>query len=172
MFSVFQYFKISAFHISIACFLHQNQTMDNSWLDILPSSERQKIREKYRLSAAAYEKLREKVKGPEDLREEMIRNEIMARLRFGLETEPALKDALKKQIEKDITEKGIEAVLSSPGLPDILRQLLESGRFDVTVASPSEHEPDQLVVVPEGNVQEKLPVHMSLTNAYLSQLQA
>ena len=145
--------------------------MPDSWLDILPSSERQKIREKYKLSAAAYEKLREKVKGPEDLREEMVRNEIMARLRFGLETEPAMKDALKKQIEKDIAEKGIEAVLSSLGLPDTLRQLLESGQFDVTVESSAKDAPDRLVLVPEGNVREKLPVHMMLTNAYLSQLQ-
>ena len=144
--------------------------MDSSWLDILPSSERQKIREKYKLSEAAYEKLREKVKGPEDLREEMLRNEIMAQLKFGLETEPAMKDALKKQIEKDLAERGIEAVLDATTLPDTLRQRLERGQFDVTVASPSETAHDALVVVPEGNVREKLPVQRSLTDAYLAQL--
>ena len=143
----------------------------NSWLDMLPSNERQKIREKYKMSAAAYEKLREKVKGPEDLEREMNYNEMMAQLRFDLETEPGLKDALKKQLEKDVEQGGIEAVLQNPDIPSKLKQQLEQGKFEVTVASPSEHEPDQLVIAPEGNVAEHIPVNKSLSDSYLSQLQ-
>lgn len=123
------------------------------------------------MSAAAYEKLREKVKGPEDLEREMNHNEVMAQLRFDLETQPHMKDALKKQIEKDMAEGGIEAVLQNPDVPSELKQQLEQGNFDVTVASPSESEPDQLVIAPEGNVAEHIPIKSSVSDSYLSQLQ-
>lgn len=141
-----------------------------SWLDILPASDRERLREKYKLSAAAYEKLRQKVKGPEDLREEMMRNEILAQLKFGLETEPSMVRALKSQIEKDIQEQGIEAVLKRTDLPEGIRSSVEAGKFDVTVASPSEDAPDQIVLVAEGNVQEKLAVKTSLADAYIAQI--
>lgn len=143
----------------------------SSWLDILPSNERQKIREKYKMSAAAYEKLREKVKGPEELQEELNRNEIMAQLKFDLETQPEMKEALKKQLEQDLKEQGIEAMLKNPDISAELRQQLESGAFEVTVASPSEKEPDQLVVVPEGNISERAALSTSVQDSYLSQLQ-
>lgn len=143
----------------------------NSWLDMLPSSERQKIREKYKMSAAAYEKLREKVKGPEEMQQELNHNELMAQLRFDLETEPGMKDALKQQIENDMEQGGIEAVLKNPDLPSELRQQLERGEFEVTVESPTESEPDQIVLAPEGNVSEKFPISSSLSDSYLSQLQ-
>lgn len=137
---------------------------------MLPSSERQKVREKYKMSAAAYEKLRQKVKGPEQLKEEMQWNDIMAQLRFTMETEPRVKEALKKQIEKDIKEQGLEAVLQSPDLPAEIKKQLEQGRFEVTIDSPSEDAPDQIVVNPEGNISEKLPITLSMTESYLSQL--
>lgn len=143
----------------------------NSWLDMLPSNERQKIREKYKMSPSAYEKLRQKVKGPEDLQEEMQWNEAMAQLRFDLETEPHMKDALKKQIEKDIAEQGIDAVLQNPDVPQELRDQIANGKFEVTVDSVSEDVSDQLTIHPEGNVSEKIPVSQSLTETYVSQLQ-
>jgi len=137
---------------------------------MMPSSERQKVREKYKLSAAAYEKLREKVKGPEDLERESQWNEAMAQLRFGLETEPEMKKALKAQIEKDIAQQGIEAVLANPDIPKEMKQQLESGSFEVDVDSPTEDVSDQLVVKPEGNIGESIPVSKTLTESYLSQL--
>lgn len=143
----------------------------SSWLDILPSAERQKLREKYKMSAAAYEKLREKVKGPEDLEREMQRNEAMAQLRFGMETEPHIKDALQKQIERDISEQGIEAVLQNPDVPQETRDALLQGNFEVSIDSVSDDVPDQIVVHPEGNVSEAIPLSRSLTDTYLSQLQ-
>ena len=136
----------------------------NSWLDTLPISERQKIREKYKLSAAAYEKLREKVKGPEDIQEEMHWNEKLAELRFGVETEPQMKEALKKQIEKDITEQGIEAVLELSDEPLEVTSPLESGSFDVSIDS------NQIALAPEGNVEEKIPIRKAMMESYLSQL--
>lgn len=147
--------------------------MSDSWLDMLPSSERQKVREKYKMSAAAYEQWREKVRerGPEYIEKEQMWNEAMAQLKFGMETEPHMKEALKQQIEKDITEQGLEAVLKNPDLPAELKQQLEAGQFDIIIDAPTEDEPDQLVLVPEGNVSEKCGLTTSLSESYLSQMQ-
>ncbi len=143
-----------------------------SWLDHLPAHERERIREKYKMSAAAYEKLREKVKGPEDLAQEMIWNERMAQLKFGMDSEPALKQALKKQIERDIAEQGVEAVLENFDLSSDMKTAIEHGKFTIAVDSPMNHTNDQLVVCPEGNVAEKIPVNLSLTQTYVTQLRA
>ena len=141
--------------------------MSDSYLDHLPSKEREKIRKRMR-SPEAYAALREKVKGPEDLEREMDRNEAMAELKFEMETQPALKEALKKQVEKDLREQGIEGILEKLPSPESQRAL-EQGKFQLSVAShPTTHH-DQLVAVPEGNVQEKLQIKLSLCNQYLAQ---
>lgn len=142
----------------------------SSWLDKLPSNEKQKIKDRFRMSASAYEKMRESVKGPEDLKDELQWNEMMAQLKFTLETEKKIKDALKQQIESDMKESGIEAVLQNSDIPQEIRQQLESGKFDVTVGAPKEDEHDQLILVPEGNVDEKIPVRFSMSETYVSQL--
>ncbi|TSC58511.1 MAG: hypothetical protein Greene041619_521 [Candidatus Peregrinibacteria bacterium Greene0416_19] len=141
--------------------------MSDSWLDHIPNHEREKIRKRMR-SPEEYERLREKVKGPEDLEKEMDRNETMAELTFSLETEPGVHDALKAQIEKDIIDTGIERVLDAP--PSMDHKLkLERGKFTVTVsAHPSTHH-DQLAVMPEGKVREKLPLKPAMSDRYVSQ---
>jgi len=139
----------------------------DSWLDRLPSHERERIRKRLR-SPEAYEKLREKVKGPEDLEREMERNEALAELRFGMETEPLLKKALEKQIERDLQERGIGEVIDG-NVSLAIAQILDEGRFTVTVeAHPETHE-DTLVVLPEGRVAEKLPLKRTVSNRYLAQ---
>ena len=74
--------------------------MSDSWLDRIPSNERQRIREKLHLSEAEYARLREKVKGPEDLEREMDRNELLAELKFQMESEPKLAEALRAQCRR------------------------------------------------------------------------
>ena len=143
----------------------------STWLDNLPGNERQRIKEKFRLSEAAYEKLREKVKGPEDLQKEMLWNESMAQLKFGLETEPHMGEALKKQIEKDIKEKGIEDIIDIADLPENVRLAIEQGKFEVTIDAPSPTAQDQIVIQPEGNITDKLPVQKKLSQVYVAQLQ-
>ena len=122
------------------------------------------------MSPSEYEKMRERVKGPEDLKDELMWNEAMAQLKFTLETERKIKDALKKQIESDMKEGGIEAVLQNPDIPKEIRDQLENGKFDVTVDAPKEDAHDQLVLVPEGNVGEKIPIRFSMSETYVSQL--
>lgn len=141
--------------------------MSDSWLDHIPQHERERIRKRMR-SPEAYAALRENVKGPEDLEREMKKNEMMAELRFGIESEPALKDALKKQVEKDLREQGAEAVLEHR--PSVeTNALLESGKFQISVEAHPKTHIDQLIVVPEGNVQEKLPIKPSLSDRYVAQ---
>jgi hypothetical protein len=142
--------------------------MPDSYLDHLSSHEREKIRKKMR-SPEAYEALRERVKGPENLEREMERSEKMAELHFALESEPHLAQHLKKHMEKDIAEQGIEAVLDKAVLPPALKKSLEQGRFILKVSShPKTHE-DALIVVPEGNVQEKIPVKTQQSERYIQQ---
>jgi len=140
---------------------------DSSFMDHLPSHEREKIRKRLR-SPEEYERLREKVKGPEDLEKELHKSERLAELNFRLETEPAAKESMKAQVEKDLAEQGIEAVLDAEPTPEA-KQSLEQGKFIVQVSShPKTHE-DALVVVPEGNVQEKLPINPQLSDQYIGQ---
>ncbi len=138
--------------------------MSDPFLDSLPSREREKIRRKLR-SPAEYERLREKVKGPEDLERELGRAEHLAELHFALESSPEKAKELKSTILEDIREQGIDAVLDAPTLSADARKSLERGKFTVSVASSS-HAEDSLVVVPEGTVQETLPVKPSFSQRY------
>ncbi len=145
--------------------------MQGSWLDHIPSQERMKLRKRMR-SAAEYERLREKVKGPEDLEREMRKSEAIAELHFALESEPPVRDALKARIEKELREQGIEAVIDAVSLSPDAQRALEQGKFTVTVsAHPATHQ-DILAVVPEGRVQEKLPLKQSLSDHYVQQFLA
>ena len=78
--------------------------MSDSFLDRLPSNEREKIRKRMR-SPEAYERLREKVKGPEDLEKEMDRSEKLAEAHLAMESDPRLKESLKSSIEQSIGEQ-------------------------------------------------------------------
>lgn len=86
-------------------------------------------------------------------------NESFASLSFQLETQPKLKEELKDQVRQDIDANGIETVLESP---------MEAGEFEVLIEeSPDTHE-DQLVVIPEGNVSEKVVIKPKFSEKYLS----
>lgn len=140
--------------------------MSDAFLDHIPSQEREKIRKRMR-SPEAYERLRENVKGPEDLEREMDKAEKLAELSFALEMEPRMQEKMKTTIEKDLNEKGIDAMLDlHEDLPHGVAQLLLDGKFSVAVSShPSTHE-DVVAVVPEGNIHEKIPLKQNLSNAY------
>ncbi len=139
---------------------------DSSWIDHIPSHEQQRLRRRMR-SPEAYEKLREKVKGPEDLEKEMDRNEEMAELKFALESESQVQNALKKQIELDIKEKGIDEVFEAADKK--LKQQIEKGKYKLTISAHPSTQQDQLVAIPEGNVQEKIPLTMTFNDGYVSQ---
>ena len=141
----------------------------SSWLDLLPSHERQKLRELKKRSPEEYAKLREKIKSVEQITEEMEKNEQLAELSFALEMEPKLKEALKKQIENDMIEKGIEYVLfASEGISEEVQAELNEG-FDISVDTNPETQKDQILVHPEGNVSEKIPIKFSLSEQYVQQ---
>jgi hypothetical protein len=134
----------------------------STWLDRLPTPERQRLREKLR-SPAEYEKLRERVKGPEDLEREMEKNEYMADLQFALETEPAVEQALKEQILDDLRERGAEEIVEGD---TAALQKIESGKFDVRVVTNRETQQEQIVLVPEGTVAERFPLQVTISEQY------
>ncbi len=140
-------------------------------MDHIPSHERMKLRRRLR-SPEAYERLREKVKGPEDMEREMKKNEALAELHFAMESEPTIHDALQKQVEKDIREKGIEQVIDAPNMSPEIQKNLEQGKFILTVSAHPKTHQDALVVIPEGHVQEKLPLRVSFSDQYVGQFQS
>ena len=142
----------------------------DSYLDLIPSSERQKIRERLKLSEGEYEKLRERVKGPEDLKMELERGEVLAEARLKMELEPGVKDALQKQIEMDMKERGIEEIVEGVEISAEAKAAIESGNFDVSIESHPESHQDQLAILPEGRVGEVVPIRLSLGDQYLSGL--
>ena len=146
-----------------------SSTPMSSWLDLLPSHERQKLRELKKRSPEEYAKLREKIKSVEQIGEEMDRNKQLADFSFALEMEPKLKEALKSQIESDISEQGIEGVLFAPeGLSEEAQAAVNEG-FDISVDTNPETQKDQILVHPEGNVSEKIPIKFSLSEQYVQQ---
>ena len=159
--------SILAFFAFIA-FLNTISLMSDSFLDHLASHEREKVRKRLR-SPEEYERLREKVKGPEDLERELKKSERMAEAKFRLETEPEEHEKLHARIEKDL-KRGVESVLEHADIPEHLRKALEQGDFLISIEShPQTHE-DALVLVPEGNVQDVLPVKPVQSERYVQSL--
>ncbi len=143
--------------------------MSDSFLDHLPGGVRERIQKRMR-SPAEYAALREKVRGPEDLEREMEKNDALAELKFALETEPELHDALTASVERDVREQGIEKVMDLDPLSAESQQAIERGAFTLKVSShPTTHQ-DALVAVPEGNVHEKMPLKPAVMDRYAAQL--
>lgn len=143
--------------------------MSDPSMDFMPSSpERRKL--KKRMSPAAYEKLRESVKGPEQMERELKKAEQLAELHFALESDEKLQEKAKDILAKAIREQGIEAVVDVENLSPEQKKSLEQGKIKIAVSSyPSTHR-DQIVAVPEGKVQEKIPLKQSFSDSYTGQL--
>ncbi len=144
--------------------------MSQSFLDHLGGPEKQRIIKRLR-SPEAYERLREKVKGPEDLEQELARAEHMAELHFALESNREQHDRMKSLVERAAQGEGVEAVAEEGiDMSDEARAAIVDGRFRLEVSAREESNDDALMIVPEGNVHEKIPVNATLTNACVSQL--
>lgn len=140
-------------------------TVSMTWIDRLPSKEKKKLRKRMR-SPEEYERLRERVKGPEDLEREMAQNEVMAELKFTLETEPHIQEELRKDIEKDMSEQGIENIAEVSGISPDARNALKQGKFAVAIETNSTTGQEQMVLEPEGNVSEKVALQQSVSDQY------
>ena len=135
--------------------------------EFLPSYEKEKLRKKLR-SPEEYEKSREAVKdrGPEYIEKEMDYNERMAELAFLLESEPVVKDELKKSLQETIGESGAESVVESAQITEQQKASIEEGDFDVSVDSNPNTNMDQLMLSVSGNVSEKVPVNKTINDSY------
>lgn len=141
-----------------------------NWIDRLPSNERRKLRKRMR-SPEEYERLRERVKGPEDLEREMEKNEALAELKFAMETEPQVKERLKEAIERDLREHGPESIVEGADLSPGMLEALDSGAFDVRVDTDKDSGQEHMVLLPEGNVAEKIPLQQNVTERYSAAFQ-
>jgi hypothetical protein len=130
---------------------------DGTFIDRLPSQEREKIRKRLR-SPEEYERLREKVKGPEDLEREMEKNAEFAEAKLHLESDPKAQEKAKDAVKAFISEKGMEAAFE--GKADQIAEAIAKGQFDVVV-DDKKKEPT-LAVAPSGNVAEVFPLKQSL----------
>lgn len=139
--------------------------MSDAFLDRLAPPERERVMKRLR-SPEAYERLRERVKGPEDLERELARADRIAELHFALESEPQTHDRMKAIVDRALGEGGTESVTERRDLPDDAANALREGRFRLAV-SP---EDDALTILPEGNVQETIPVTTALLEECLSRL--
>jgi hypothetical protein len=144
--------------------------MSDSFLDRLGSPERQRIIKRLR-SPEAYERLRANVKGPEDLERALDRAEKMAELHFALESSEAAREKMKDIVERSIAENGVDAAAEKPlELSEKARAAIAEGKFSLAVLPDPETHDDILTLLPEGNVGEKVPVTMLLTESCVSQL--
>ncbi|MEI8229979.1 MAG: hypothetical protein WCG83_02465 [Candidatus Peregrinibacteria bacterium] len=144
----------------------------SSWLDNFSSPEIRRFKERFHMSEANYEKIREKVKGPEDLEKELAHNALLAELKFALDSEPAMKKALQDRVKEDIKESGLDAVLDDTSeLTTDAKIAVVSGKFVLTISANATTHEDQIMVMPEGNVTDKLPVKPAFSEQYLSQFQ-
>lgn len=139
--------------------------MSDSFMDHIPSHEREKIRKRMR-SPEAYEKLRESVKGPEDLERELERQDQLAEARLNLESNPEQKEKAKEKI-MDSMDEAIDMEKLSPEA----KKKLEEGKFTVAISSHPKTHHDTVVVMPEGKVQEKIPLKQSMSDQIISGLQ-
>ena len=131
--------------------------MSDSFLDHLANPEREKIRKRMR-SEAAYEKLRERVKGPEDLEREMERSDRMAEAHLALESDSKAQEKAKEEVQS-----ALEDLFEEQPSPEVQQKIAE-GNFKVAISShPSTHE-DVMTVVTEGNVQEKIPLKSAVSD--------
>lgn len=141
--------------------------MSDSFLDHLPSHERQRL--KKRMSAAAYERLRESVKGPEDLERELQRSEKIAEVHFAMESEPQIRDRVKAAVEAEL-QKGIEEVVEhDEKVSAETKEELLRGKFTVSTG-PNRKGEDALLLCPEGNVHEKIAIKPSFSDRIASGL--
>lgn len=87
----------------------------------------------------------------------------LAELALALESEPRVQEALAAQVKEDIGEQGIDALMDDGKLSDAARTALTQGKIIVSVRE------DQLIIAPEGNVQEALPLKRSFSDKYVGQ---
>ncbi len=137
--------------------------MSDSFIDHLPTQEREKIRKRLR-SPEEYERLREKVKGPEDLEREMEKNAEFAEAKLSLESDLNAQEKAKNVVRAYIAEKGIDAALEGKVSPDMISR----GLFTVTVIEKDKGESKLAITLQpgesasSGNVAETLSLKPAL----------
>lgn len=138
-------------------------------LELLPSSVRQKLREKAPRTPEEYEESREKVKeGLREGDEHKEREKDAAEVLLYIETnEEELKEKMSKEkLEDTLAEFGSFDLKQLRGM----QQAFAQGKFDLSVGTTSEGKPaiTMQIELPEGNVTDKLQLAQSLQEALIT----
>jgi hypothetical protein len=143
--------------------------MSDPAMDGLPSHERERVRKRLR-NPWEYAKLREKVKGPEDLQRELRAAEALADAKLALESDEQAQEGLRRSMHEQVQAQGPESLVDVAKLTPQQRSTLEQGRFTVAVREDAKGTSDALSVVPEGNVSDRLPLKPAASLRYTQQL--
>lgn len=138
-------------------------------LELLPSSVRQKIREKAPRTPEEYEESREKVKeGLREGDEHKEKEKGLAEVTLYIEVnEEELKEKMSKEkLEDTLAEFGSFDLKQLRGM----QQAFAQGKFDLGVSQTSEGKPTitMQMELPEGNVSDKLQLAQSLQGALIT----
>ncbi|MEK7137513.1 MAG: hypothetical protein AAB853_04490 [Patescibacteria group bacterium] len=143
--------------------------MDPSWIDILPSLERQKIRERPKRTREEYAEGREKVrKQHERIREDREKNERTAEVLLYIET---YEETLKEKLAAEKLEN-VAGMLQNYDAKQWgqMQKAFSQHQFDLSVATDNSGEPhiSMTIDLPEGNAKETLPLAPKLQEALIA----
>lgn len=138
-------------------------------LELLPSSAREKARNKPERSSEEYADSREKVKeGVQEAKESREQNESVAEVMLYIEFN---EEELKEKMMKENLQDTIGEFSSYDKKQwSQLQQAFGESRFDLVVEKSDAGEPhiSMRVDLPEGNVQEKIPLNSGLQEALIT----
>lgn len=148
--------------------------MSDANLDLQPASDRFRKRlERLKQNPQEYAAEREKRVGDqvEKVTEDQERNKVASEILFFVE---AHEEELKKKLGGDL-EKATGALQNYDARQwDDMTQLFKQGKFDLAVDSTEKGEPQISVRIdlPEGNVQEKIPLSLSKQQEIIASMHA
>jgi len=138
-------------------------------LELLPSSSREKARERTERTPKEYEKSREKVKdNVREAKDQMKNKEHSAEVMLYIElNEEELKEKMK---EESFDEIAGEMRSYDARQWAQMQQTFANGRFDLQVETTDEGKPmiSMNIEMPEGNVKEKVQLNQSLQEALIA----
>lgn len=141
-------------------------------LDMLPSSTREKAREKKERSPEEYAEGREKVQEQvQQAKEHMKLNDVAADVLYYIEmNEEELKEKMQKESLQDVA-KDFSSYDARQWRQ--MQQAFQQGQFDLAVTQTDDGRPavSMTMTLPEGNVQEKVQIAQSLQEALVTAAQ-
>lgn len=130
-----------------------------AFFDILPGSPSRRRRRRLR-SPFEYARSRESIPTVESISNTAEHNERVADIGLQLELEPTIQEELQKSVQEIFSKEGPSMFNQDASA---IHASIESGNFAVTIDTTGTQ--NEIIVSPEGNVQEKISLSKSATKA-------